>query len=116
MSLFSQEGGQQYIPISSAVDTFFVWTLGLFLYTMGSGQGTGGLRPALKKLANPIMGALLVTLCINSGTVYSGDRIISIQSVSAISDSLGLIYVGAACTICSGEDVICCGRLWYFWR
>lgn len=95
MSLFSQEGGQQYIPISSAVDTFFVWTLGLFLYTMGSGQGTGGLRPALKKLANPIMGALLVTLCINSLGLSIPEIVLSpIQSVSAISDSLGLIYVG----------------------
>lgn len=34
---FSPEGGQQYIPISSAVDTFFVWTLDLILYTLRSG-------------------------------------------------------------------------------
>ena len=95
MSLFAQEGGQQYIPISSAVDTFFVWTLGLTLYTMNSGQRSGGLLPALKKLVNPIMGALLVTLCINSLGLSIPEIVLSpIQSVSAISDSLGLIYVG----------------------
>ena len=95
MSLFSPEGGQQYIPISSAVDTFFVWTLGLTLYTMSSGYRAGGILPALKKLANPIMAALLATLCINSLGLSIPEIVLSpIQSVSAISDSLGLIYVG----------------------
>ena len=95
MSLFSPEGGQQYIPISSAVDTFFVWTLGLTLYTMSSGHRAGGILPALKKLANPIMAALLATLCINSLGLSVPEIVLSpIQSVSAISDSLGLIYVG----------------------
>lgn len=95
MSLFAPEGGQQYIPISSAVDTFFVWTLGLTLYTLDSGQRAGGVLPALKKLVNPIMGALVVTLCINSLGFSIPEILLSpIQSVSAISDSLGLIYVG----------------------
>lgn len=95
MSLFSPEGGQRYIPISSAVDTFFVWTLGLSLYTLHSGQRTGGLLPALKKLVNPIIGALLVTLCLNSLGLSIPEIVLSpIRSVSAISDSLGLLYVG----------------------
>ena len=95
MSLFSPEGGQRYIPISSAVDTFFVWTLGLSLYTLRSGQRTGGLLPALKKLVNPIMGALLATLCLNSLGLSIPEVVLSpIRSVSAISDSLGLLYVG----------------------
>ena len=58
MSHFSADGGQQYLPISSTVDTFFVWTLGLTLYTPGREHQTGDVLPILKKLANPIMGAL----------------------------------------------------------
>lgn len=100
-ALFDGTYGTQYIPICSTIDTVVVWTLGLALFTRK--EGSRG-AVSLKKLWNPIIGSVIVGLCINSFSIPVPDMIMSVVGqVGATSSSWGLIYMG--CSLCFIERI-----------
>jgi len=100
-ALFDGTYGTQYIPICSTVDTVVVWTLGLTLFTWTKGSKGAA---SLKKLWNPIIGSVLIGLCINSFSIPVPDMVMSVISqVGGTSASWGLIYMG--CSLCFIEKL-----------
>lgn len=114
MALYTPENGQQYIPICSAVDTMMVWTLGLYLFTRGIEKGREPWYRILgKRLLNPILVSIVLTLTLNSLSVTLPGPVLEVcGNVGNISYSLGLIYVG--CTICFLDkgSLHCLKTLW----
>lgn len=95
-ALFDGTYGTQYIPICSTVDTVVVWTLGLTLFTWKKGKRGAA---SLKKLWNPIIGSVIVGLCINSFSIPVPEMVMStVSQVGETSASWGLIYMG--CSLC----------------
>lgn len=100
MALYSGTDSEQYIPICSAVDTIVVWTLGLALFTRGTGdRGESILKTLGKRLLNPIIIAIVGMLTLNSLHIELPAMILDLcGDIGGISYSLGLIYVG--CSVC----------------
>lgn len=98
MALYAGTEGEQYVPICSAVDTIVVWTLGLALFTHGtSDRGEPLLKTLGKRLANPIILAIVGMLVLNSLGVALPDMVLELcGDIGNISYSLGLIYVGCS--------------------
>lgn len=100
-ALFDGTYGTQYIPICSTVDTVVVWTLGLTLFTWTKGNRG---EASFKKLWNPIIGAVIVGLCINSFSIPVPEMVrATISQVGGTSASWGLIYMG--CSLCFIEHI-----------
>lgn len=100
MALYSGTDGEQYIPICSAVDTIVVWTLGLALFTHGTGDRSESMLKILgKRLMNPIIIAIVGMLVLNSVHITLPGMVLELSGdIGSISYSLGLIYVG--CSVC----------------
>ena len=98
MALYAGTEGEQYIPICSAVDTIAVWTMGLALFTHGTGsQGESPLKSLGKRLLNPIIFAIVGMLVLNSLGITLPNMVLELcGDIGAISYSLGLIYVGCS--------------------
>lgn len=100
-ALFDGTYGTQYIPICSTVDTVVVWTLGLTLFTWTRGSKGAA---SFKKLWNPIIGSVIIGLCINSFSIPMPDMVMAtISQVGGTSASWGLIYMG--CSLCFIEKL-----------
>lgn len=98
MALYAGTEGEQYIPICSAVDTIVVWTLGLALFTHGTGdRGEHLLKSLGKRLVNPIIIAIVGMLVLNSLGIALPEMVLELcGDIGNISYSLGLIYVGCS--------------------
>ena len=95
MALFSKDNGQEYIPICAAVDTFFVWTLGMYLFTTVKGRKTQRENP-LKKILNPVICAFLAGLLLCTLQVSLPEPLISVCEQLSNASCLGLVYLGSA--------------------
>ncbi len=94
MVLFSEGPGQEYIPICAAVDTLFMWTVGIvfFTYTKEKGISSG-----LKNLLNPVLVSILLGLIMVSLDIpLPGFIRDTLTSVGDCSTPLALIYLGAS--------------------
>lgn len=98
MALYAGTEGEQYVPICSAVDTIVVWTLGLALFTHGTGdRGEPLLKTLGKRLLNPIILAIVGMLVLNSLGIALPELVLELcGDIGNISYSLGLIYVGCS--------------------
>lgn len=95
MALFTENGGQEYIPICAAIDTFFVWTIGMYLFTTVKGSGSKRSNP-LKKVINPVVCTFLVGLTICTFKVPVPAPVVSVFDQLGNITCLGLVYLGAS--------------------
>ena len=98
IALYAGTEGEQYIPICSAVDTIVVWTMGLALFTHGTGdREERPLKTLGKRLLNPIIFAIVGMLVLNSLGMTLPEMVLELcGDIGNISYSLGLIYVGCS--------------------
>ncbi len=95
LALFPEEGAV-YVPICSAVDTITVWTLGLALFTMGTG-GSMSLKQRLQRILTPTLVSILLAICLNTWGIALPELLMTpITYVGEISYSLGFLYVGCS--------------------
>lgn len=94
LALFADNGGQQYIPICAAIDTFFVWTIGMYLFTNVKGTQTKRENP-LKKVVNPVVCTFIAGLAIVTLHIPLPDPIVSVFTQLGNVSCLGLVYLGA---------------------
>ncbi len=94
MVLFASGEGQQYIPVCAAVDTIFIWTIGILFFTYSK---EGGMASGLRNLFNPVIISILLGLIVASLHIelpsFIGD---TVSSVGDCSTPLALIYLGAS--------------------
>lgn len=89
---------QGFIPIMAAMDTLYVWTVGLFLYSEGtSGSGGKGFLQTLRtRLLNPMLIAILISLCISSLHITLPRPLTDVISgVGNVSGTIGMMLLGA---------------------
>ncbi len=100
MALYPADGGQEYIPICSAVDTLVVWTLGLHLFTRGADRRNEPFwKPLLRQLTHPIMLSIVGMLIFNSLRLTLPGAVSDLCSqVGNVCYTVGLIYIG--CNMC----------------
>lgn len=95
MALFTENGGQQYIPICAAIDTLFVWTIGMYLFTTVKGREKKKKFP-LKKVLNPVFCTFLAGLTICSLHMPLPKTVVSVFDQLSSVTCLGLVYLGSA--------------------
>ena len=95
LALFADNGGQEYIPICAAVDTFFVWTLGMYLFTNVKGRSAGS-RDILKKIINPVVCTFAIGLTLCSLQISLPAPVVSVFDQLGNVTCLGLIYLGSS--------------------
>lgn len=94
LDLFAANGGQKYIPICAAIDTFFVWTIGMYLFTNVKGSHQKRESP-LKKILNPIVCTFIVGLTLCTFHISLPEPVVSVFAQLGNVSCLGLIYLGA---------------------
>ena len=80
------------------MDTLYVWTVGLLLYSEGtSGNGRKGFLQTLRtRLPNPILIAILISLCISSLNIsLPGPVTDVISGVGNVSGTIEMMLLGA---------------------
>ena len=97
MALFPAGEGQQYIPVCAAIDTLFVWTLGMYLFTNVKGRNTLRENP-LKKVLNPVFVTFLAALVLCTLKAPLPDPVVSVFDQLGSASCLGLVYLG--CSLC----------------
>lgn len=114
MALFPSDGGQQYIPICSAIDTLMVWTFGLFWFTYGiEREREAWYRVLARRLFNPIFISIVLILTLNSLGIALPETVLEVcDNVGNISYSLGLIYVGCTISFLKKGTLGCLRTLW----
>ena len=104
MALFAKEGGNQYIPICSVVDTTVVWTLGFTLFTAGVEQKESQWK---KILLNPIFISILIALAITTFRIPIPSMVMDVvDSVGSTSYSWGLMYLGCNLGLMNFRDLL----------
>ena len=94
LALFSDLGGEKYIPVCAAIDTLFVWTLGMYLFTNVKGRTVKKTNP-LKKVLNPVVCTFLVGMTICSLQIPLPAPVVSVFTQLGDVSCLGLVYLGA---------------------
>lgn len=97
MALFPSGDGQQYIPVCAAIDTLFVWTLGMYLFTSVKGRNIVRENP-LKKILNPVFIAFVIALILCTLKTPLPDPVINVFDQLGNTSCLGLVYLG--CSLC----------------
>lgn len=89
---------QGYIPVMAAMDTLYVWTIGLMLYSNGCTSNRNE-RPAgmfLKRLMNPMLIAILIALTISTLRLPLPQQVRDVVSnVGSVSGPVGMMLLGA---------------------
>ncbi|MBQ6528367.1 MAG: AEC family transporter [Clostridia bacterium] len=112
LSVFSDFQG--YIPVMAAVDTCYVWTAGLLLYSQGCNHEGKGLtaRTILKKLLNPMFAAILIALVLSTFHVALPKQVLNvITNVGSASGTLGMLLLGANICFMNGKMTGSVGKL-----
>ena len=89
---------QGYIPVMAAMDTLYVWTIGLMLYSEGCTQNREGRSAGtfLKKLINPMLIAILLALMIMTVRIPLPQQVIdAVTNVGSVSGPVGMMLLGA---------------------
>lgn len=94
LALFADNGAQKYIPICAAIDTLFVWTIGMYLFTTVKGHNTKK-EPLLNKVLNPTICTFIIGLVICSLHIPLPDPVVSVFDQLSSVSCLGLVYLGA---------------------
>lgn len=94
IELFAVNGGKKYIPICAAIDTFFVWTIGMYLFTNIKGSCEKKETP-LKKIFNPTVCTFIVGLTLCTFHIPLPEPVVSVFVQLGNISCLGLIYLGA---------------------
>ncbi len=95
MAVFSEEG-QSYLPVIVAVDTMYVWTVGLYFYTEGTQSMQGSRKTALlRRLLSPIFCAILIGLTLSSVHLTLPVQVKEVvDAAGTMSGTLGLMVLG----------------------
>ena len=96
LSVFPEQQG--YVPILAAVDTLYVWTVGLLFYAQGT-ERDGEKRTAgkfFRRLLNPIFVAILCAMTLSTLQIPLPQQLTeAVSSVGNVSGTVGLMLLGA---------------------